>query len=355
MPTICPKCSYSNRDGARFCNSCGAPLQGMIAQQALVSPPIDQVLQGRYHILESIGRGGMGSTYLAEHTILRGQVVVKEMTDTFSDPAERAQAITQFQSEARLLYTLKHANLPRVFEYFEDGGCHYLVMEYVEGETLQKLMENSTGFLPEAQVVGWGEQICNVLTYLHTHNPPIIFRDLKPSNVMLDKNGAVKLIDFGIARIFNPIKSTDTLKMGTPGYAPPEQYGGLGQTLPQSDIYALGATLHQLLTRYDPGTQLFTFPPARTLNPTVSANTEAVLAKALQDNLALRFQTAEEMRKALIAPNMCQCPRCGYSNRADEIYCQQCCAVLSGRYKCIKCGRSIPARSRFCPMCGDKI
>jgi serine/threonine-protein kinase len=352
MPVICVKCNYSNRDGARFCNSCGAALDELLVQQGASLPLIGQVLQGRYHILEPIGRGGMGAIYLAEHTVLRGQVAVKEMVDTYSDPTERAQAIEQFQSEARLLYTLKHPNLPRVFEYFEDGGCHYLVMDYIEGETLERILERTNGPLPEAQVLGWAEQICDVLVYLHTHKPPIIFRDLKPSNIMLDTCGTVKLIDFGIARIFNPGKHTDTLKMGTPGYASPEQYGGQGQTLPQSDLYALGATLHQLLTCRDPSVQLFTFPPVRTINPAVSQGTEAVLVKALQSDLALRFQTAEEMKRALLTGSTLKCPQCGHANDSSEIYCQQCGILLSGKQTCRHCGRSIPAKTRFCPKCG---
>ncbi len=294
----------------------------------------------------------MGAIYLAEHTVLRGQVAVKEMVDAFSDPAERAQAIEQFQSEARLLYTLKHPNLPRVFEYFEDGGCHYLVMDYIEGETLEKILDRTTGFLEEKKVLTWAEQICSVLTYLHTHNPPIIFRDMKPSNIMLDTTGTIKLIDFGIARLFNPRKNTDTLKMGTPGYASPEQYGGQGQTIPQSDLYALGATLHQLLTRRDPTTQPFVFPPVRTINPEITLHTEQVLIKALQSNLAERFQTAEEMRVALVGANTVNCSRCGRANNANEIYCQDCGALLAGRQKCPHCGRSIPAKTRFCPKCG---
>ncbi len=355
MPTICAKCNYSNRDGSRFCNSCGAPLVEFLAQQAPPSPLIGQVLQGRYHILEPIGHGGMGAIYLAEHTVLRGQVAVKEMVDTFADATERAQAIAQFQSEARLLYTLKHPNLPRVFEYFEDGGCHYLVMDYIEGETLAKILERTPEALPEAQVLDWAGQICDVLAYLHNHKPPIIFRDLKPSNIMRDTNGTIKLIDFGIARIFNPGKHTDTLKMGTPGYAPPEQYGGAGQTLPQSDIYALGATLYQLLTHSDPSIQPFEFPPIRTVNPAVSLSTEAVLVKALQSNIALRYQTAEEMKRAILAGDTLRCPRCGRPNSSTEIYCQQCGTLLSGKQTCRHCGRSIPAKTRFCPKCGRPI
>lgn len=355
MPVICPKCSYGNRDTARFCNHCGSSLQEVVAPPEPPLPLVGHVLQGRYRILKPIGRGGMGAVYLAEHTVLGGQVAVKEMVDTCSDPAERARVIAQFQSEARLLYTLKHPNLPRVFEYFEDAGRHYLVMDYIEGETLEKILEHRMDPLPEAQVLSWAEQICDVLVYLHTHEPPIIFRDLKPSNIMLDTSSTIKLIDFGIARNFHPDKHTDTLKMGTPGYAPPEQYGGQGQTLPQSDLYALGATLHRLLTRCDPSTVSFTFPPVRTINPAVSLNTEAVVLKALQSNLALRFQTAEEMKHALVTRSTVKCPRCGRTNDSNEIYCQHCGTRLAGNQSCRHCGRSIPAKTLFCPKCGRPI
>jgi serine/threonine-protein kinase len=313
------------------------------------------VLHGRYRLGGVLGKGGMAAVYLAEHTTLGGQVAIKEMVDQFIDPNDRAQAIAQFQSEARILYNLRHLNLPRVVEYFEEMGRHYLVMDYIDGETLQKLLNRTTGFLSEPHVVAWGSQICDVLTYLHQQTPSIIFRDLKPSNIMLDKSGTIKLIDFGIARFFNPTKNTDTLKMGTIGYAPPEQYGGKGQTTPRSDIYALGATMHQLLTRRDPSVQPFAFPPARSLNPTVSANTEAVLIKALEYDPAKRFQAATEMKAALLGSATATCPNCGQVNNVNEIYCQHCAQQLSSSRTCPYCNQSVPATTRYCPECGQKL
>ena len=262
------------------------------------------ILQGRYNIQGTLGRGGMGAVYLAQDMRLGNRpVAVKEMIpDPSASPVEQAQAQRQFQQEASMLASLDHPNVPRVSDHFTERGKHYLVMDYVDGDTLEEIMSRTPGFLPESQVLNWGSQLCDVLTYLHSRQPPVIFRDLKPVNVMVDSSGTVKLIDFGIARVFKPGKTTDTLKMGTMGYAPPEQYAGKGQTDVRSDIYSLGATLHHLLTRRDP-TQYppFTFntAPPRSLNSAVSPHVEAAILKALAHDHTQRFQTAAEMKRAL--------------------------------------------------------
>lgn len=351
MTMTCRNCGTANRDHASFCNKCGSSLAGVTVQLR----QLGTILHGRYRVGNILGKGGMAAVYLAENTAKGGQVAIKEMVDQFADSAHRDQAVAQFQSEARILNYLHHTNLPRVFEYFEEGGRHYLVMDYVDGETLQKLLDRTTGFLAERRVIGWGSQICDVLAYLHQQNPPIIFRDLKPSNIMVDQTGTIKLIDFGIARFFNLAKNTDTLKMGTIGYAPPEQYGGKGQTTPRSDIYALGATLHHLLTGREPSDQPFTFPPARSLNPLITANTEATLAKAVEYDPAKRYQTAMEMKTALLGAATVTCPNCGHIDKAGEIYCQVCAHQLAGSQTCRYCQRSIPATTPFCPECGKKL
>ena len=351
MPITCPRCHTSNRDGARFCSRCAFPFK-MQAQTAL-----GLILQNRFRLTRVLGEGGMGAVYLAEHLNLGQHFAIKEMLDQFLDPAEHAQALAQFQAEARMLVRLSHHNLPRVHDLFDEGGRHYLVMDFVDGETLQQRLDRTAGFCAEPDALNWAGQICDVLDYLHSQNPPIVFRDLKPANVMLARSGVVKLIDFGIARLFNPAKSTDTFKMGSVWYAPPEQYGGKGQTTPQSDIYALGATLHHLLTRRDPSAQPFIFPALRAINPAISPNTDAVVFKALDYDPAKRFARAGEMKAALFGQQaqMVTCPRCGQRNLANEVYCQHCSAQLAAHRTCPHCQRPTPGNALYCAEFGRKL
>jgi len=268
---------------------------------------IGAVVQGRYRVLSLLGRGGMGAVYLVEDVRVFGKRwALKELLDTLLAPADRAQAIQQFQAEAQMLVRLSHPNLPQIADYFSEGSRQYLAMEYVDGETLEAILERTKGFLTEAQVTDWAVQLCDVLAYLHGQTPPVIFRDLKPDNVMLTQAGVIKLIDFGIARVFRPGRAKDTHIMGTPGFAAPEQYGS-GQTDARSDIYSLGATLHCLLTQYDPAAQpfVFPFPSCRSLNSGISPQFDAVIGKATQRDASQRYQTAAEMKQALLplAPN----------------------------------------------------
>jgi len=262
------------------------------------------VLQGRYRIIRQIGGGGQALVYLAEDTNLGSLRAIKElMPDPNASAQERQAAYDQFQREARILTELNHPNLARVWDHFRIGDNAYLVMDYIDGQTLQDILDQTPGFLPEAAVLRWAGQLCDVLDYLHRQHPPVIFRDLKPSNVMLDRTDTVKLIDSGIVRFFKPGKTTDTLRMGTMGYAPPEQYEGRGQTDARSDIYSLGATLHHLLTKRDPTQHppfSFNTAPPRSLNPNVSPHVEAAITKALAYDRAQRFQSAQEMKQALM-------------------------------------------------------
>jgi len=298
----CPVCGTANPAQARFCLNCAAPLRGVSPPGGLLTGQLQPqaVLQGRYIIVQRVGHGGMGAVYQATDQRIPGKLwAIKEMSDAaITDPLDRQRAVDAFRQEAQLLATLDHGNLPKVSDYFTEGGKHYLVMDFIQGQTLEQILHGAPGFLPERDVVGWAVQLCEVLSYLHHRQPPIIFRDLKPGNVMLDAEGRIKLIDFGIARLFRPGKGKDTQVMGTPGYAAPEQYGA-GQTDARSDIYALGVTLHQLLTRYDPSLSPFNLPPARNVNPALSPAMEAVIAKATQPDVTARFQTATEMKQAL--------------------------------------------------------
>lgn len=242
----------------------------------------------------------MGAVYQANDTRLAGKLwAIKEMSDaSLTDPNERANAVQAFQREAQLLANLDHTNLPKVSDFFQEQGKHYLVMDFVQGQTLEAVVEATTGFLNEATVVEWLEQLCDVLDYLHTRQPPIIFRDLKPANIMLTPDNKIKLIDFGIARLFRPGKTRDTAQYGTMGFASPEQFG-TRQTDARSDIYSLGVLLHHLLTRYDPALSPFNLPPARNINPNISPHIVDVITRATQAAPHERFQTTKEMKLAL--------------------------------------------------------
>jgi serine/threonine protein kinase len=292
----CEKCGFDgNRDTAQFCAECG---EGLSAQ-ALLS--VGSVLHERYRVVRVLGKGGMGAVYLVEDTKLYGKLwAVKELLERFVDADDRAESVAQFQQEAKLLVGLRHPNLPQIVDAFEQEGRHYLVMEFVEGQTLEAMLEQSPeGAFTEEQVLEWSGQICDVLNYLHSHDPPVIFRDLKPANIMITPEGRVKLIDFGVARLFDPSKGTDTLKMGTVGYAPPEQYAGQGQTTPRSDVYALGATLYELLTGDNPEAHPFVFTPVRAVNRRVSTQTSLTIDKAVQLDPNDRFPSALAMKAAL--------------------------------------------------------
>jgi len=266
--------------------------------------PPNTLLIGRYLILSQIGRGGMGAVYQARDVRLPGKLwAVKELTDAaITDPTEKQRAVSGFQREAHLLASLDHPNIPKVVDSFSQTGNYYLVMEYVEGDTLENLLAARGRPFSEAEVRPWLTQLCSALAYLHSQRPPIIFRDLKPDNIMLSRTGQIKLIDFGIARFFRPGKAHDTAFLGTTGYAPPEQYGQ-GQTDARSDVYGLGVTVHRLLTGYDPTATPLHLPPVRQLNPGVSQAMERVIARALEHDPAARWQSVGEIQAALqLAP-----------------------------------------------------
>jgi tRNA A-37 threonylcarbamoyl transferase component Bud32 len=258
-------------------------------------------LAGRYIILRRVGRGGMGAVYQAADDRIAGKHwAIKEMSDAaITNPLEKRQAVEAFQQEAVMLATLDHPNLPKVTDHFSEGGKQYLVMDFIEGETLGEWIDREDGKpLPVDDVLKWADQLCDVLEYLHGREPPVVFRDLKPGNVMVTPEGAVKLIDFGIARLFKPGKAADTAFFGTAGYAPREQYGK-GQTDARSDVYALGATLYCLLTGDDPIDHPFDFKDAHQLNEQVPEHVAATVAKALAHASEDRWQSVAEMRRAL--------------------------------------------------------
>jgi WD40 repeat protein len=274
----CAHCGAGNPDDATTCFACSQPLSeaAPLAADLLTKP----LLKGRYQLLAQLGVGGFGAVYRAEDTSLGNRMVaIKEMTQSGLKPAELSEATEAFQREAYLLAGLKHPNLPHIYDHFREAGRWYLVMDFIEGQTLEDLLEQTPARrLPVNDVLKIGLQLANVLDYLHTNQPPIIFRDLKPANVMLTASDQVYLIDFGIARLFKPGQAKDTLIIGTPGYLAPEGYGK-AQTTPRSDIYSLGATLHQLLSGIDPSDRPFFFAP---LQSPVPAPLQALVAQMVQ-------------------------------------------------------------------------
>jgi serine/threonine-protein kinase len=283
---LCPNCYKPNLRRAKFCQHCAH----------------DMVLNNdgpRYYITRVIKAGGQGSVF---ETIGEDAKVyaVKEMIDNFTNPKERVEAVDRFEAEAKMLRRLSHPRIPKVYADFKDEGRQYLAMEFVRGEDLEEVIRKHPGGLAEQQVLEWADEICDVLGYLHNHKPePIIFRDMKPSNVMIEPDGKVKLIDFGIAKVFQ--RTERGTQIGTPGYAPPEQYQGLATV--ESDIYALAATLHHMLTGRDPRDEPpFSFPPVYGLKPMISKRTSEALQKALQMNPDDRFQSIGDFREALRPP-----------------------------------------------------
>lgn len=259
-------------------------------------------LEDRYEIQRVAGRGGMSTVYVARDlrfSQVERLCAVKEMFDIDPDARVRALRLVNFERESALLATLSHPAIPRIYDYFSRDGLVYLVLEYIDGEDLERILANQKMAFQEDQILRWAIEICDVLAMLHDQKPdPIIFRDLKPSNIMLRVSGQIVLIDFGIARTIQG-RQRGTM-IGTEGYAPPEQYRGIADA--RGDIYALGATLHHMATNSDPRLETpFTFSerPIRTLNADISEELAAVIMKMVAYNPADRYQTIHHLRADL--------------------------------------------------------
>jgi serine/threonine protein kinase len=256
------------------------------------------ILQRRYQIDRLLGGGGMGMVYLArDQRLSHRPCAIKEMVDHFIDPQQRLEANDYFAREADTLAQLKHPAIPGISDRFDDQNRHYLVMEYVEGRNLEEELAVRGGPLPEGLVIDIARQLCDVLGYLHGLVPPIIYRDMKPSNVMLTEKGRVVLVDFGIARLFRGQRKGTMI--GTLGFAPPEQYQGVAD--PRSDLYSLGATLHYVLTGRDPEKYPpFSFPRVRELRPDISSNLAGAIDRALAYEMTGRPASVTEFRDMLL-------------------------------------------------------
>lgn len=297
-PQYCPQCGAANTLSATACFACGTSLPPVSPDSTITQPlPTLHLLRGRYRLLGQVGEGGMGKVYRAEDTHLGNRLVaIKEMSARGLSPQEYAEATQGFQREALLLAQLNHPNLPHIYEQFSEGARWYLVMDFIDGETLEeRLAKAPGGRLPVQEVLQLGIQLATVLSYLHTRQPPIIFRDLKPANIMLARDGRLYLIDFGIARLFKPGQSKDTIPFGSSGYAAPEQYGW-AQTTPQADMYSLGATLHHMLSGHDPSQSPFVFAP---LHLAGYDRLEALIRQMVETDKAKRPATMEEIKREL--------------------------------------------------------
>lgn len=255
------------------------------------------VIDNKYEILKEIGKGGMSTVYLAMDKRLNKQWAVKEIKKVANDKNNEI-VVQSLLIEANMMKRLDHPSLPRIVDIIDSGKTIYVVMDYIEGESLDKILASS-GSQPQDKVIEWAKQLCDVLRYLHSQNPPIIYRDMKPANVMLKPEGTLKLIDFGIAREFKEHNISDTVSLGTKGYAAPEQFGGMGQTDARTDIYCLGVTLYHLVTGQNPSEPPYQIYPIRQWNPALSSGFEEIITKCTQLNPEDRYQSCDELMYAL--------------------------------------------------------
>ncbi len=323
----CPVCTSENPDDKKFCGECGVNLSDSLTGRL----SSDSMLEGRYRIITTIGRGGMGAVYLAlDQRLNNMRVAIKEMSTNAVGQGNLTAAISAFKKEAAILIDLRHPALPRVIDFFPRGVDRwYLVMDFIEGKNLSAVL-SERGRIEESLVINWSQQLCEILHFLHEQDPPIIFRDLKPSNIMLTPQGQIKLVDFGIARHFRPGVGSDTTAYGSTGFAPPEQYGDR-QTNVRSDIYALGATIHCLITGIDPKTNPFLFEePAKYQK--VSPRLNQAVMKALEFKPEDRPETIAQFWEILTG-----------ENRAEHVFSRK--HFL---------GHSSPAASRAYPV-GDAL
>ena len=257
---------------------------------------IGSVIDGKYKILNEIGHGGMSNVYLAINEKANKPWAVKEVRKSLNRDFRLLRQSLSMETD--LLKKLRHPNLPSIIDVIDSDENFLIVMDYIEGHTLERLL-NEEGAQPQEKVADWALQLCDVLDYLHTRPSPVIYRDMKPSNIMLRSDGSVVLIDFGTAREFKDENSADTTCLGTQGYAAPEQFGGMGQTDARTDIYCLGTTLYHLVTGHNPSEPPYEICPITQWNPGLSTGLEQIIQKCTQKNPQDRYQTVGELRYAL--------------------------------------------------------
>lgn len=254
---------------------------------------IGSVIDGKYKILNEIGYGGMSNVYLAINEKANKPWAVKEVRKSLNRDFNLLRQSLIMETD--LLKKLKHPNLPSIIDVIDSDENFLIVMDYIEGNTLERLLTEE-GAQPQEKVADWALQLCDVLDYLHTRPSPVIYRDMKPSNIMLKSDGSVVLIDFGTAREFKGGNTADTTCLGTQGYAAPEQFGGMGQTDARTDIYCLGTTLYHLVTGHNPSEPPYEIYPITKWNPRLSTGLERIIQKCTQKNPQDRYQTVRELR-----------------------------------------------------------
>ncbi len=347
----------------------------------MISP--NTIVGSRYRVVKALGGGGMKLVYLAEDLRLAARpCALAEMVDSITNPQMQSQAVASFQREADMLAELNNEHIPRIYDRFNEQNRHYLVMEFIDGVTLEQALRAADGKLEQDRLLEIALQILDTLDYLHNLVPPVVYRDLKPSNVMLTPGGQVKLIDFGIARHFQPLSNATMI--GTQGYAPPEQYRGKVEI--RSDLYALGATIHHALTGRDPASEPpFSFPPLRKVIPDVDPALAEVVDHALAYDVEKRIASASEFKRRLLAIKLDSSiatarPSDASQSAANAVAQQQ--KITQGKpqlnlplgspragaspsaptrmassagFVCPDCGKKIPANSRFCSYCAADL
>lgn len=257
---------------------------------------IGSLVDGKYKVLSKVGQGGMSVVYMAINEKANKTWAVKEVR---KDGVLDFEAVKQgLVAETDILKKLSHPNLPSIIDVIDTDDSFIIIMDYIQGNSLNKALKEY-GAQPQEYVIEWAKQLCDVLGYLHSRKPPIIYRDMKPSNIMLKPDGNVTLIDFGTAREFKEKNLADTTCLGTVGYAAPEQFGGMGQTDARTDIYCLGATLYHLVTGCNPSEPPYEMKPIREINPALSSGLERIILKCTQRNPEDRYQSAAELMYAL--------------------------------------------------------
>ncbi len=260
------------------------------------------ILKGTYNIIRLLGKGGMGNAYLAD-TLCPPymRLVIKELNPSLAGFDDPEQAGELFKKEAEFMKRFSHDGIPKIFDFFKENHKDYLVIEYIDGQTLEEILKSVPESVTVEKSISWAIEIADIMDYLHnSFEFPIVYRDIKPANIMITQMGRVKIIDFGIARYYNPDKSVDTFRLGSPGYAPPELYKGQVQSSPQSDIYSLGVLLFQMLTKYDPAESPFKFPPMKSLYPDIPETLEKIVLKSIEIQPLNRYLSMKDFKEALM-------------------------------------------------------
>ncbi len=379
MP-FCPECGARTTTGDPFCGECGAKQDNPINYTGAPAEPArtgvmsmtgsgntptgiqlapGTLLVDRYKIVKRIGGGGMGSVYLAEDQNLANRpVAVKEMIEMFADESARSKAIEDFKREAELLAKLDHPSIPTIYQYFFDThrGRYYLVMKYIDGGDLAARQRASGGKVDELTATKWGMDTADVLDYIHSQDQPIIYRDLKPANLMIDaRTNRVMLVDFGIARFVAPTQKGVTA-IGTMGYAPPELFAG--NVEPRSDIYSLGATMFHLLTGYDPQDNpllIFDFsknPKPRQLNPAITPEMEEMICRAVEHKPENRFSSAKAFAQEL--QRHLRYLQEGKPGEPAPVSPFETHPNIAAVHACVTCGRDLSPDDVFCAYCGTR-